>query len=143
MPRLLIAEDNADFASALGRKAEGCGWQVTVCRDGTELVAELATSSPPALLLIDINMPELDGIEAIQQIAAGPMARGWRIRFMTGGPDVNAVAARMIAGARDLNVGKSLFKPFSMARFAEELDREAELLADMEHPQRDDEDRPA
>lgn len=143
MPRLLIAEDNADFAAALGRKAESCGWQVTLCRDGAELVAELATASPPALLLVDINMPELDGIEAIREIAAGSMSRGWRIRFMTGGPDVNAVAARMIAGAKDLNVGKSLFKPFSMARFAEELEREAALLAEMERPQPGGEDRHA
>lgn len=128
MPALLIAEDNADFAQALRRKAESCGWAVTLCPNGAALLDALPALTAPALLLIDVNMPRLNGIEAIGRIAAAPGPHRLRIRFMTGGSDVNAVAARMIAEARGLDVGDTLYKPLPMARFKEALEDEARRL---------------
>ena len=128
MLQLVIAEDSPALAEALGQKAEDCGWDVRICRDGAELVSEVWNMTPPALLLIDINMPEVDGIQAIQNIAASPRAGDWRIRFMTGGASVNAAAARLIADSKGLDVGDCLFKPFTMRRFAEELDKESRAL---------------
>jgi CheY-like chemotaxis protein len=132
LPTLLIAEDNTDLAQALRRKAESCGWTVTLCPDGAALVDALPALASPALLLIDVNMPRLNGIEAIERVAAAPRPDRMRIRFMTGGSDVNAAAARMIAEARNLDVGETLYKPLPMPRFTEVLESEARRLCGLD-----------
>lgn len=134
MPALLIAEDNGAVAEALRRKAESCGWSVTLCPDGAELLAALPALPAPALLLIDVNMPRLNGIEAIERVADAPLPEPTRIRFMTGGADVNAAAARMIAEAKGLDVGETLYKPFPMSLFADMLASEATRFREMDRP---------
>lgn len=110
--RLYIADDNPDFANFCAEVARREGWTVTICADGAELVETLRNESGPALLLVDIQMPVMDGIQAIEELSSIP--RDLRIRFVTGGPDSSALAARMIADARDMNVGRFLTKPLPM-----------------------------
>lgn len=128
-PRLIIAEDNADFSCLLAMKAEQQGWVVTQCKDGVELLATLREVDEPALVLVDINMPNLDGIEVIRKLNQCARARCFRFCMMTGGDHVNAVAARMIAQAGDLTVCNSLYKPFSMDAFGAFLKEQGGLLA--------------
>ena len=126
---MVIADDNIELAQILGRVAERRGWQVQVCATGRALCEAAATLTAPALLVVDVNMPEGNGIDAIEKIARMPNSRRFRVRFLTGGPDVSAVAARMIANARDMNCGVNLYKPVSMATFNEVLTREEDELA--------------
>lgn len=128
-PRLIIAEDNADFSRLLAVKAERDGWAVTLCKDGLDLLATLKGVDEPALILVDINMPNLDGIEVIRKLNQDTRARRFRFCMMTGGDQVNAVAARMIAQAGDLSVCNSLYKPFSMEVFGAFLEEQREMLA--------------
>ena len=129
-PRLLIAEDNADFALLLARKAKQEGWTVTCCSDGVELLAILPSVQEAALVLLDINMPNLDGIEVIRELNQSNSSQRFRFCMMTGGDHVNAVAARMIAKAGDLAICKSLFKPFSMDDFAVFLREQRRILTE-------------
>lgn len=128
-PRLIIAEDNAEFSRLLAMKAEREGWAVTQCKDGVELLATLREVEEPALIVVDINMPDLDGIEVIRKLNQCARARCFRFCMMTGGDHVNAVAARMIAQAGDLSVCNSLYKPFSMDDFGALLAEQRGLLA--------------
>ena len=80
-------------------------------------------NSGPALLLIDINMPLLDGIEVIEGIVE--QDRPLRMYFMTGGADPPMIAAKMIAKARDLPVGKNIYKPLPKDVFVSILRQEA------------------
>ena len=121
--RLYIADDNLEFARFCEGVATRSGWTVSVCGNGAELVDLLKEESGPALLIIDINMPVLDGIEVIDQLHAIP--RDLRLRFITGGHDSSALAARMIADARELKVGKYLTKPISVKRLQAVLEEEA------------------
>jgi CheY-like chemotaxis protein len=115
MHQLYVADDNVEFSTYLTTVAKGEGWSVENCTNGYELLAALKKGTGPAFLLIDINMPEMDGIEVIERLQF--IERPLRVRFITGASDTSLIAARMIATARSLEVGRSLYKPVSLADF--------------------------
>jgi CheY-like chemotaxis protein len=65
--RILIAEDHRDSRDALRDLLEAFGYQVEVVVNGLEAV-NAASASPPDLILMDIMMPELDGLGATRLI---------------------------------------------------------------------------
>ncbi|SFR08558.1 response regulator [Poseidonocella sedimentorum] len=110
-PHLILVEDDHELAHFYAEVAFENGWQVTRCSTGYELIDTLKVDPGPAMLLIDVHLPEMDGIEVIDHISH--LASSLRIRFVTGGEAAYIIAARMIADARSLNTGRNLFKPVS------------------------------
>lgn len=126
MKQLYIADDNEEFSQYLSTVAHQEGWSVSVSANGKQLIESLQSGEGPAFVLVDVKMPEMDGIEAIESIVK--INRPLRVRFITGGQDSAIIAAKMIASARDLEVGRSVYKPISMNAFRELLSEEAEAL---------------
>ncbi len=126
---LYIADDNVEFAAFCAKVATLEGWQVKTCHDGSELLAVVKKETMPALILCDIKMPDVDGIEVIK--ALSDPKRLFRVRFITGGSMTNAVAARLIGEARDINIGRFLIKPIAMADLKAVFLEEAENLRKM------------
>lgn len=85
---------------------------MTVCGDGLELVARLEKETSLALALIDVQMPLMDGIEVISSLI--DFRHRLRLRFMSGGPLADTLAARMIANGRDMSVGHTIHKPMKL-----------------------------
>ncbi|MCT4554547.1 MAG: response regulator [Pelagimonas sp.] len=123
MQSLFVADDNEEFARFVATVAQRLGWTVEICLNGLELLEKLAKGDEPAVLMIDINMPELDGIEVIDGISE--LGRKVRIHFMTGGSETLVIAAKMIATARDLAVGPMIFKPCSIETLTKLLQQDA------------------
>ena len=71
MPRVLIVEDNEENRDALSRRLQRRGFEVLIAVDG-KIGVEMAKAEKPDLILMDMNMPELDGWEATRQIKASP-----------------------------------------------------------------------
>ena len=67
MPRILIAEDEQDMAAGLRDNLQFEGYEVLVAHDG-ENALRLATGNNPDLVLLDIMMPKLDGLEVCKRI---------------------------------------------------------------------------
>ena len=67
MPRILIAEDEADMAMGLRDNLQFEGFEVEVVGDGEAAVQAVATFNPD-LVILDIMMPKLDGLEACLRI---------------------------------------------------------------------------
>jgi len=67
MPRILYIEDNEDNIYMLTRRLKRQGFEVLVARDGEQGV-EMARSEQPDLILMDLNMPIMDGWEATRQL---------------------------------------------------------------------------
>lgn len=65
MPRILIIEDNEENRDVLARRLERRGYDVVVAADGQQGV-EMAKSEKPDAILMDMNMPVLDGWRASQ-----------------------------------------------------------------------------
>lgn len=66
-PRALLVEDSAEFVMLGTRLLEGEGYQVAVTGDGAQAV-QLARTTRPELVLLDIAIPTLDGIEVCRRI---------------------------------------------------------------------------
>ena len=67
MARILVAEDEADIAKGLRDNLEFEGYEVLVAEDG-EAALLAATQQSPDLVLLDIMMPKLDGLEVCHRI---------------------------------------------------------------------------
>ena len=124
--RIYLADDNLEFTRFLRHVAEMAGWTATTCSDGRALASAVAAEAGPALLIVDINMPELDGIEVIEKLKT--INRRLRVRFITGGEITLAEAASMIAEARGMDTGGLLRKPIAVEDLKEILRTEARLL---------------
>ena len=69
--RILLVEDNESTIDVVEMELECLGYEVTVAKDGLEalrMISELV----PDLVIMDIQLPKLDGFEAVRQIRANP-----------------------------------------------------------------------
>ena len=67
MPKILIVDDNDDNRDVLARRLQRRGFDITQATGG-KLGVTQAVSDTPDLILMDMNMPELDGWEATRLI---------------------------------------------------------------------------
>lgn len=82
MRRVLIADDSASNRELLRTMLAHEGWTVEEARDGLTAV-EMATARPPELILLDIQMPGLDGYETLRRLRAVPALAGVAIYAVT------------------------------------------------------------
>lgn len=67
MPRILIVDDNEDNRDMLSRRLQRRGFDVVIAINGVEGVAK-ARFDTPDLILMDMNMPDIDGLEATRML---------------------------------------------------------------------------
>jgi two-component system cell cycle response regulator CpdR len=114
MIRILLAEDDESMRLYLARALERVGYHVTSVDRGTAAVPLLEAESFD-LLLTDIVMPEMDGIELAQKAAI--VAPDMRVMFITG------FAAVALKAGRKAPDAKVLSKPFHLRDLVAEVDR--------------------
>ncbi len=118
MTRILLAEDDQVMREYLARALERSGYSVTAVDRGTAALP-LIESERFDLLLSDIVMPEMDGIELAQR--ASEIAPDMRIMFITGFAAVTLKAGKQVPQARVLS------KPFHLRDLVLEVDRMFEM----------------
>jgi two-component system cell cycle response regulator CpdR len=114
MIRVLLAEDDATMRAYLARALERSGYEVTQVDRGTAALPLLEKDAFD-LLLTDIVMPEMDGIELAQKAAA--LAPDMRVMFITG------FAAVALKAGKSAPAAKVLSKPFHLRDLVAEVDR--------------------
>ena len=100
MPRILLVEDNEMNRDMLSRRLQRRGYEVIIAVDG-ELGVAMAQSESPDLILMDVLMPELDGVEACRQIKRRPHLCDIPIIMVTAKSDLSNLQAAFAAGAND------------------------------------------
>lgn len=102
---ILVVDDEAQILTALGRGLSRVGHEVGVARTAEDGLSMAATRAPE-LVLLDLNLPDLDGIEVVKRL------RSWTdipILLLSGHGTERARVAALDAGADDF-----IDKPFSM-----------------------------
>lgn len=118
MVRILLAEDDDSMREYLARALERTGYGVKACESGIAAL-EMLQHETFDLLLTDIVMPELDGIELAQRASA--LHPGMRVMFITGFAAVTLQNNAMPPEA------KVLSKPFHLRDLVLEVDRMFQL----------------
>jgi two-component system, cell cycle response regulator CpdR len=114
MIRILLAEDDDAMRQYLARALERSGYEVVSVGCGTAALP-LIESDKFDLLLTDIVMPEMDGIELAQHAAT--IAPQMRVMFITG------FAAVTLKAGKAMPQAKVLSKPFHLRDLVMEVDR--------------------
>lgn len=82
MPKILLVEDNPMNSDMLSRRLERRGFEVVIAVDGEEGV-RLAAELMPALILMDMSLPKLDGWEATRVLKADAATRSIPVIALT------------------------------------------------------------
>ncbi|WFL76740.1 response regulator [Altererythrobacter arenosus] len=112
--RILLAEDDEAMRTYLARALESAGYEVISVGSGTEAVPYLENEHFD-LLLSDIVMPEMDGIELAQR--CGEVSPRTKVMFITG------FAAVSLRASREQPQAKVLSKPFHLRDLVLEVER--------------------
>lgn len=114
MVRILLAEDDLAMRTYLARALENAGYDVTAVDCGTAALP-LLSNQHFDLLLSDIVMPEMDGIELAQHCA--DISPETKVMFITG------FAAVTLRASREAPQAKVLSKPFHLRDLVLEVQR--------------------
>ena len=128
---LLVADDDASIRSLLKQMLSDEGFAVVEASTGIEVVEKVKETSPD-LVIMDVRMPELDGIEALSRVKASNPKTA--VLIMTAFGSSNAAIRAMELGAFDY-----ITKPFELDKIShsvkrvldyQDLTQEVEVLRD-------------
>lgn len=114
MIRILLAEDDQAMRTYLSRALQNAGYVVSAVDRGTDAL-ELLKRESFDLLLSDIVMPEMDGIELAQR--CNEVSPGTKVMFITG------FAAVTLRASREAPQARVLSKPFHLRDLVLEVQR--------------------
>ncbi len=115
MKKVLIVEDHPDLLDILTLQMEEMGFAVTSATNGIEAV-EKAIEEKPHLILMDIMLPGIDGLEATRRIRSNPEAKEIPILAATAITDKSQLRECIEAGCNDIIV-----KPFTAQDLKEKI----------------------
>jgi CheY-like chemotaxis protein len=99
-PLVLVIDDNAAFATLVTTVLESLGCQVERAASGVEGLGKVA-SRPPALILLDLHMPEMDGIGVLKRLRGRPPFDKIPVIVLTARQAIDDVTMACRLGATD------------------------------------------
>jgi len=97
---ILIVDDDMDTLHLVGTTLEKQGYEILAAKDG-EQALKMATENIPALILLDLMMPKMDGIEVTLQLRANPDTAGIPIIMFTAKVQLEDKVEGLESGADD------------------------------------------
>jgi two-component system, OmpR family, alkaline phosphatase synthesis response regulator PhoP len=127
-PRILLVDDEEDILEFVSYNLQREGFKVFLARNGIEAI-QMAGKIKPDLIILDVMMPEMDGIAACEEIRKLPGGKNVIIAFLTArGEDYSQIAG-FEAGADDY-ITKPIRPKVLISRVRALLKRSVEISAD-------------
>ena len=117
MTKILLVEDNEMNRDMLSRRLERKGYAIAIAVDGQQAV-DMAAADPPALILMDMSLPVLDGWEATRRLKADERTKHIPIIALTAHAMQGDEQKAKEAGCDDYDV-----KPVELPRLLEKMER--------------------
>lgn len=122
--KILYVEDHEGKIYMMGKRLRREGYETIVARDGAEAIT-MAGAHKPDLILMDLNLPVTDGLEATRQIKASPETRHIPIIALSGFAMYDDREKALAAGCDDYCSSPVDFQ-FLRARIKELLTKDSE-----------------
>jgi CheY-like chemotaxis protein len=106
-PLVLVADDSRTILAMVSSRLERAGYEVVGVSNGDDALA-VAEQRLPALVILDVEMPAMDGLEVTRRLRANDATREIPIVLLTAHAEANEVEAGHAAGATAY-----ITKPFS------------------------------
>ena len=116
MAKILVAEDEKQIADMIAFKLTNGGHKVIHAQDGEQAMT-LAMTELPDLILLDVMMPGLNGLEVLRRLKGDPALRAVPVIMVTAKGHERDVLSGLRGGAADYVV-----KPFSLKELAARVD---------------------
>lgn len=113
--KALVVDDSRSMRAIIGKQLRELGFTVEDAGSGQEALARLH-AGPADLVLLDWNMPEMDGCEVLSLIRSEPKYKNVRVMMVTTESEMSQVAVALEAGANEY-----LMKPFDRESLVEKL----------------------
>lgn len=104
--KVLVVDDSKTVRSALRKILESLGFLVAEAENGDDAYKICSVSMPDGIIL-DWNMPVMDGIEFLKKLRSSPGGKAPRVIFCSTENDLNSMKKAILAGAQDY-----IIKPF-------------------------------
>jgi DNA-binding response OmpR family regulator len=104
---ILVAEDDPEMRELVRVQLTAAGYEIIVVRNGEEALSRIRAFRPDAVVL-DINLPDIDGYGVLEGIRATPDTAGLPILILSGRHAEDDVRRAILLGARDY-----VTKPFT------------------------------
>jgi two-component system chemotaxis response regulator CheY len=114
--KALVVDDSRSMRAIVGKQLRELGFVVQEAGSGQEALAALHAGGPVDLVLLDWNMPEMDGCEVLSLIRSEPRYKTVRVMMVTTESEMSQVAVALEAGANEY-----LMKPFDRESLVEKL----------------------
>jgi two-component system chemotaxis response regulator CheY len=114
--KALVVDDSRSMRAIISKQLRELGFAVEEAQSGQEALARLHAGGPADIVLLDWNMPEMDGCEVLSMIRSQPRYRTMRVMMVTTESEMSQVAVALEAGANEY-----LMKPFDRESLLEKL----------------------
>lgn len=112
--RVLIVDDNSDIVRVMQRILAAEGYDISTAADG-DAALKLARERAPDLILLDVMIPKIDGMQVCRELKKGPPTNGTMIILVTGRGSLEHLVQGFQAGADDY-IPKPFHIPELLAR---------------------------
>jgi two-component system, chemotaxis family, chemotaxis protein CheY len=104
----LIVDDSKAMRTILGKILKGLGFEITEATNGAEGVKAIGVGSPPDLVLVDWNMPEMNGLEFVRAVRSMRSLDAVRLVMVTTETESDRIMQALESGANEY-----IMKPFT------------------------------
>jgi two-component system chemotaxis response regulator CheY len=116
MPRALVVDDSRATRMILSRTLGEMGFEVVQASNGREALEKLGQGPPVRFALVDWNMPEVTGLEFVEQVRARPAFCDVRLIMVTTETEIEQMTRALEAGADEY-----IMKPFTREAVEDKL----------------------